>query len=261
MLANIFLVGTLFLSLQGIFLAEARKTRKNHFQEVSTNSLRKESIELEQIVREKGYMLNYYYDKTYCKQPNQKWGYQLNYCGPDMYEPGNYVMITAQADPQKNVYTEYETVYSDSACTVPVANGQTVSSEGILICFAASWWTTQSQLNHVRNDPLVQTKDNLDYTLSIYSSQSACQTNGWSGLVDIEYVKFGSCTGYNGYDIIINSCTSDSLTGYTYTSSDFSCSGTPSPITISKTSTCSSGNSNIVGYFSGYSNFVCAPGV
>ncbi len=213
--------------------------------------------DLKWVVPMTGYYENVYYKYTDCTQAQEKHVVALNQCAPTWEYPNAYANLSVNANPDWNTYYVTINYYSDSQCTQTLNADQ--FKQGILICTGTTYGG--GVLTHAISEPLYPQYDNLDYTIGIYDSQTNCQGNGFTGLLDIEYVRFGECTAYNGYDLIINSCTSSGLVGFTYSSQDFSCSGTATAVTITAASdTCTSNTNNIVGLFQGYSNFVCAPG-
>jgi hypothetical protein len=247
-------VGLVFAACLQMIDAASRSTGAS----AQSMSLRTEqAVDVSQIVKESGFMEYVWYDDGACSHPNQKWVYMLNYCGPYFYQPGTWMTIAVNTDPQTHNYYQYNSSYSDSACSF--MTGTQEVDERVLICKASTWGTTDSYLVHVIDEPLNLKKDNLDYAVSIYASQSNCYANGKTGIIEAEYVNFGACTGWNGFDLMINSCDANGLYGFTFTSQDFQCGGTPTPVTIATSDVCTTPTNDIVGYYSGYTNIVCAP--
>jgi hypothetical protein len=228
---------------------------------VESTNLRTESTS-SQTVMMQGYFENVYYNAQSCKkQTNQNWSFKLNYCGPAFAAPNTYFMATVQAVPEWNTYNENYVYYSDSTCTT-VASTPTaiVQQEGIVLCATYMNGAVQSKMVHAVPQPQVQSTNYLDYTMAIYDSSGNCATNTFTGMSDIQYGAFGMCLGYNGFDFMVSSCDSDGLYGQSFTTSDFTCGGAGTAVTIATSDVCTNANQNIVGWYSGYMNIVCAPG-
>ena len=220
----------------------------------AVGSLRGPEVSIEGV-SQNGVFQVVYYGEAECKSPEQKAIVALNTCAPTWKYADGYAKVAVQANSQMNTYSVQLNYYTDSSCT---ALQQTdAKTENILICNPTSDGT---YLTHTRSEPLYFQYDNLDYTIELYDTATNCQANGFTGLLDVQYVKFGVCAGWNGFDMMISSCTSDGLQGFTYTSQDFTCSGTPTAFTLASSSTCTSSDANIVSLFQGYANFVCSPG-
>jgi hypothetical protein len=229
--------------------------------EVETKNLRTESTSGQSVMMQ-DYFENVYYNAQSCqKQTNQNWSYKLNYCGPAFAAPDTYFMATVQAVPEWNTYDESYVYYSDSMCTT-VATTPTaiIKEEGILLCAAYVNGPVQSKLTHAVAQPQVQSTNYLDYTMAIYNTSSNCMNNGFTGMIDIQYGAFGSCVGYNGFDFMVSTCDGDGLYGQSFTTTDFTCGGAGTAVTIATSDVCMNANQNILGWYSGYMNIVCAPG-
>jgi len=224
--------------------------------------LRAQSVDvsLDQMVNMDGFFENAYYNYKCGMEINQKWTYKLDWCGPSFNYTNTWMTAVVKADPQWNTYHEWYTYYSDSSCTtVSTTVPAMMRNEGILLCANYFYGYMESKLTHAVAQPLVFETEISDYTMEIYSNAGDCAMNGFTGVVDIQYMAFGSCGGYNGFDLIINSCDSNGLTGMTFPSNNLLCEGTGTPITIAASSACTSSTANIEGYFNGYLNLVCSP--
>lgn len=192
-----------------------------------------------------------------CVDPVMKVNYAINVCAPSFSQSGQYMLAWLYADAQANTYYAYNQFFSDPSCDTALTQPALQFQRPILICSQPD--QTGWELNHIISKPLDPVTDNLGIALLVYDTQSNCQANNFNqGVLESLYARLNYCYKSKNGDFLYSDCSSSSLTITQYTSTDGSCTGTPTVTILNSGNTCMSGDKNVAGSYLGWETWGCA---